>query len=67
MITGILLFTEDGPIFRVYSEDKKTHQDYQVMVDDLPVLVKGDYYVLNEENKELTYKGSNGRKTDKAS
>jgi hypothetical protein len=53
-LEGVLLFTAGGPLFRVYSADRKSHTDYTLRVDDLPVKLLSPRYVLAEG--ELTYR-----------
>ena len=53
-LEGILVFLDGKPFFRVYSADRKSHTDYVLRVDDLPVKLLSPRYVL--ANGELTYK-----------
>jgi hypothetical protein len=53
-LEGVLIFTADGPLFRVYSADRKSHTDYTLRVDDLPVKLLSPRYVL--VGSELTYR-----------
>jgi len=53
-LEGVLIFTTEGPLFRVYSADRKSHTDYILRVDDLPVKVVSPRYVIT--GGELTYR-----------
>jgi hypothetical protein len=51
-LEGIIIFLEGRPFFRIYSVDRKSHMDYALRVDDLPVKLLSPRYVL--ANGELT-------------